>query len=553
MPDYNIPMSNDTSPQLNTNIPMAGDTRLPLAVKPFEPIDVNKAQAETYKLQELQGEVGQAQDTRDRSAEDRQTVDAYLKSGGSLATPDGLAQAAEQLKGKVSTETYTKLAKAAEDKRNAELEYKDKLNQVDTSDLKIATAKQEDALKMMSQPLEAYEASKAKAPGDEAAALQAYQTAKAATIQMLAQQKDAAGKPAYSPEVLKQFEQMSPESLKHRIEDTSWKHAMLKEASEMKLREAQTESYKANAELKNAQAEDIPEKDRLAQAKIDAQIQKGGMTPEQIHTIAQGIADYSTSGLSKWAIGKPIGAEIMAEVRRINPDYDDRNRIVQADTAKHFASGKEAATVKSFTVLDSHLQTLDKTIDALDNGDVKSLNALSNFFTKELNLSTAPTDFETVKRIVSDEIVKAVTGSAGALGDREAAEATLSAASSPQALKSAIDKYRELAKGQLKGLEEQRQKGLNYSIKNEAGAKPAATEGFLKDTPDQKNKRESERKQILEQERRAEQDKLDNLPENASKEDRHRIEQNLEALAKELKGMGGLAPENTAKPTTSNW
>jgi len=89
----------------------------------------------------------------------------------------------------------------------------------------------------------------------------------------------------------------------------------------------------------------------------------------------------------------------------------------------------------------------------LQNGDIGAFNKLKNEVAKATG-STAPTDFESVSQIVSDELVKAITGSGGALGDREELKANFSAARSPEQLLSIINRYTELMGGQLVGLEQ---------------------------------------------------------------------------------------------------
>lgn len=131
---------------------------------------------------------------------------------------------------------------------------------------------------------------------------------------------------------------------------------------------------------------------------------------------------------------------------------------VKAKTAaiQAFTSGKLGNTVRSFNVLQSHLDTFGKMADALDNGNVQMVNKFGNMIAAQTG-QAAPTNFEAIKHIVGDEIVKAVTGSAGALGDREAAAKTIASINSPAQLKGVIDSYRELAQGQLQGLRQQYQ------------------------------------------------------------------------------------------------
>lgn len=128
----------------------------------------------------------------------------------------------------------------------------------------------------------------------------------------------------------------------------------------------------------------------------------------------------------------------------------------KAAAVQAFTSGKLGNTVRSFNVLQSHLDTFGNMADALDNGNVQVLNKLGNAWAAQTG-KAAPTNFEAIKHIVGDEIVKAVTGSAGALGDREAAAKTIASVNSPAQLKGVIESYRELANGQLQGLRQQYQ------------------------------------------------------------------------------------------------
>jgi len=118
-----------------------------------------------------------------------------------------------------------------------------------------------------------------------------------------------------------------------------------------------------------------------------------------------------------------------------------------------FTKGPESKAVRSFNTALEHAETFLETVDALDSGDLKKFNSLSNMLGRQTG-QTAPVSFEAVKRIFSDEIVKAIVGGATALGDREEAAATIDAAQSPAQLREVVKYYKELMVGQLKGLEQ---------------------------------------------------------------------------------------------------
>lgn len=130
-------------------------------------------------------------------------------------------------------------------------------------------------------------------------------------------------------------------------------------------------------------------------------------------------------------------------------DYTRRTTAARA-----FGTGPQGNAIRSFNVGLSHLDTLGQLADAMGNGNVQGINRLRNAFRTQFG-SDAPVDFNSARQIVGAEIVKAVTGAAGALGDRETAEAQLNAASSPEQLAGVIRTYKNLMAGQLHGLRQQ--------------------------------------------------------------------------------------------------
>ena len=147
------------------------------------------------------------------------------------------------------------------------------------------------------------------------------------------------------------------------------------------------------------------------------------------------------------------GQQLMQLVTQADPSFDASAYGVKFAGEKSFLV-KQGPAVKSFNVLVSHFDTLDKAATALNNGDVKAFNSIGNTIAAQTG-STAPTDFAGVKKIVGDEIIKAIQGGAGALGDRKAIQDELSAANSPAQLASLINRFKVLAGGQLGGLAKQ--------------------------------------------------------------------------------------------------
>lgn len=121
-------------------------------------------------------------------------------------------------------------------------------------------------------------------------------------------------------------------------------------------------------------------------------------------------------------------------------------------SAKAFATGKQGQQVQSFNVMTDHLETLRGLVDALKNGDNQTFNKAANEWAAEFG-KPAPTNFDSAKKLVIPEVVKAVQGGPGGVSERLEMENLLDKAESPEQLRGAIDTIYKLAGGQLRGLE----------------------------------------------------------------------------------------------------
>jgi hypothetical protein len=153
-------------------------------------------------------------------------------------------------------------------------------------------------------------------------------------------------------------------------------------------------------------------------------------------------------------------AELAAGVDGTDQRQNQLNVKQQQRVLQDFTSGKSASAVRSFNVGISHLDTLGNLADALGNKDTQAVNRIGNYFATQTG-NPAPTNFNAAKKIVGDEIVKAIVGAGGGVHDREEAAKVIDAANSPAQLKGAINTYKELMVGQLGGLERQYQQGSN--------------------------------------------------------------------------------------------
>jgi hypothetical protein len=212
--------------------------------------------------------------------------------------------------------------------------------------------------------------------------------------------------------------------------------------------------------------------------------------------ILNAAARYNLDGtLPPMGMGKNAAAGRSAILNKaaelaagIDPSQQRRDQITtknelgsQGAALKAFTSGKQGNSVRSFNVSLSHMDTLDQLADALHNGNAQAVNKLGNYFATQTG-SPAPTNFDAAKKVVADEVVKAIVGSGGGVHDREEAARVIAAANSPAQLKGVISTYKELMRGQLHGLEQQ----YKASTGREDFGKflsPAAKVTGLKDLP----------------------------------------------------------------------
>jgi hypothetical protein len=138
--------------------------------------------------------------------------------------------------------------------------------------------------------------------------------------------------------------------------------------------------------------------------------------------------------------------------------YDQGLYKRRNETESKFTTGKQGDTVRSMNVAIDHLDTLQQAANALNNGQLPIFNSIANDYAKRTG-QAAPTNFESVKSLVADEVTKAIMGGATALGDREKADAAINAAQSPQQLAGVINQYQHLMAGQLSGLKQQYESG----------------------------------------------------------------------------------------------
>lgn len=142
--------------------------------------------------------------------------------------------------------------------------------------------------------------------------------------------------------------------------------------------------------------------------------------------------------------------EILFAVNQYNPNYSANNFSGNA----FFNQGKGGDRIRSFSAAISHISSLGDIANALSNGNIPLLNALSNEYSRATG-SPKVTNFNSAKQFVADEVVKAIVGGVTSLGDREEAAKNIRAMNSPQQLAGYIETVKDLMGGQLDATKQQ--------------------------------------------------------------------------------------------------
>lgn len=182
-------------------------------------------------------------------------------------------------------------------------------------------------------------------------------------------------------------------------------------------------------------------------AYLTALSQKNPTMAAQVKAMDEGDLNFPTGFAAK----APYWQQRLDSLYQYNPQASQQTSAAY----KQFMSGPVGNTVRSINVATNHIDLADKLIDAMNNGDTKAVNQLSNAAKTQFGLSAAPTDLNAVKTLLSGELEKAAAGNIGAVTDRQALADQLNNANSPELLHGVTQQFKALMGGQYGGLQQQ--------------------------------------------------------------------------------------------------
>jgi len=148
--------------------------------------------------------------------------------------------------------------------------------------------------------------------------------------------------------------------------------------------------------------------------------------------------------LIKESGGDPADARLTAILNRT--EFKSREIAL-----KNFSTGVEGRKTRSLNTAMAHLESMKEWSIALQNSDVRKVNAVKQQLSKEFG-DPDVTNFDFAKQIVADEVLVSVVQAGGSMQERDKLQESFDRANTPDQLLGVIETAHELMAGQLESL-----------------------------------------------------------------------------------------------------
>lgn len=165
--------------------------------------------------------------------------------------------------------------------------------------------------------------------------------------------------------------------------------------------------------------------------------------------------------------------QMVDQVKAENPNWSAEMHPTIKKTVAAFATGPEGKTVKKLNTATDHLETIRELVAATKNGNVQLFNKVANQWAANTG-NPAPSNLAVAAQVIGGEIVGAIVGAGGGVGEREKAESAFSNVKSPADAEGAINTVTKLMGGQFKGMKQQYEAGTYGRKDFEKYLSPAA-------------------------------------------------------------------------------
>jgi hypothetical protein len=308
--------------------------------------------------------------------QDQQTIQGYLKEGGSFDTPDGLATAAEKLKGKVSLNAYQTITQAHQESKLNEKKQIEALANADLAKMEVA-GKKNDLLFRAGKPVLDQYQDDLKKNADKGS--QEAQRIATENFQKnwQGQVQGVAPTGVFQPQELQDAGSWTPDVLKKKVEGSEYFQKISKEAAELRKVNAQTSKELAQAEYyrkgKGAGAGAIPEE--ITQSTLHGQDFLDLLKPGEAADVLA-VAEGRKS-MSDIPVKDGRKARIGQYVTQFDPGFSNiRN---PADKAAAVAISKDLSAIRPY------IDMLDKNAEIAVDLSKKVIATDSRLLNKNIN------------------------------------------------------------------------------------------------------------------------------------------------------------------------
>lgn len=170
------------------------------------------------------------------------------------------------------------------------------------------------------------------------------------------------------------------------------------------------------------------------------------LIPPQVKPVVESILRYDQRPPST---ATKQGLRLLELVNQADPTYDAGKAQTRYIAKQTFVKGPVADAIASTNTAIDHMDTLAKYGADLNNTDVRLANVAKQGIAAAFG-ADAPTTFDATRRIVGQEVVKAVVANGGSMREREEAADAFNRANSPAQLAGVIKSYQALLGGRLK-------------------------------------------------------------------------------------------------------
>ena len=194
--------------------------------------------------------------------------------------------------------------------------------------------------------------------------------------------------------------------------------------------------------------------------------------PAQFRDIVKAIAE---GRLSPSALGARSAdrALILSYVNQYNPQWEQGDAPARQKVIQDFTSGPTSKNITSINTSIHHAGSLAELAKAMQNGDIRSVNALINKIKTETGNPNV-NNLDLARTAVGDELMKAFRGAGASESEAETWRQKFNAASSPEQLLGAVATAVTLLHGRITEVDNQWKRGMKTDVGYENLLSPEA-------------------------------------------------------------------------------